>query len=50
MLIKWRPVYLTPPSGVGPWEGYAIIPYGKFICWLVSMATENLVGFVVYGL
>jgi hypothetical protein len=47
ILVKWRPVTL---SGIGSWENQTILPGGRLVAWLVSLLTEEIIGFVVQGL
>jgi hypothetical protein len=49
ILVKWRPM---TAAGIGSWDqgGHKIIPGGLFVSWLVSILSEEIMGFVVKGL
>jgi hypothetical protein len=47
MLIKWRPVTVTD---VGSWENHTVLPGGRLLSWLVSLSSEDIMGFIVEGL
>ena len=57
LLIKWRPmtgmVGEAAGGGIGSWESdgnYAIIPSrGLLVSWLVSVSSEQIMGFIVQG-
>jgi hypothetical protein len=46
ILIKWRPV---TSAGIGSWENHATVSGGRLLSWLVSLLTEDVMGFVVEG-
>jgi DNA-binding beta-propeller fold protein YncE len=46
ILVKWRPVMA---SGIGSWQNHTIIPGGLFLSWLVSLLSEEIIGFIVRG-
>lgn len=50
ILIKWRPA--QQQGGIESWEcgNHTIIsPVGYFVSWLVSLSSEEIVGFIVQG-
>ena len=53
ILIKWRPV--TAAAGMGSWESNGsgnhtiTISGGVLVFWLVSLSSEEIVGFVIQG-
>jgi hypothetical protein len=52
ILIKWRPV---TAAGIGSWDNggnhtIIITPGGEFVAWLVSLLSEDIMGFIVQGL
>lgn len=65
-LLKWRPVFLDNVStniskssslsllltivAYGPWEGYEYIYNAILKCWIVSVRTNNILGFAVSGI
>jgi hypothetical protein len=47
MLIKWRPM---TESAIGSWEDRMVLPGGRLLSWLVSMRSEEIMGFIVEGI
>jgi hypothetical protein len=42
-------VATTTGANAGSWDGLKQIPTGRLIFWLVSLSSEEIVGFVVEG-
>ena len=52
IFIKWRPLTAAGEVDIGSWSSYSnnhtiIVPGGVLVSWLVSVSSEEIMGFII---